>query len=133
MRAFLLLLALSACGCACGCSQAPPLSGGKPVAHWVSALADPSPKVRKTAVCKLGNAGAADGEAWSALCGALRDRDAGVRREAIAALMKCGPRSREMVPVLNELERGDPDMQVRSFAGRALKKLSESEGHSRTF
>jgi HEAT repeat protein len=108
---------------ATGCSQAPPLSGGKPIDHWIKAVQDPDAKQRKTAVCKLGNAGAEPAEAWTALCGALRDRDAEVRREAIVALMKCGPRAEETVPTLVELQRSDPDARVRAFASKAVKKL----------
>jgi HEAT repeats len=112
---------------ASGCSQAPPLAGGKPVDYWVKAAQGPDATLRKTAVCKLGNAGATHDAVWSALSGALRDRDPGVRREAILALMKCGPRAQEALPVLAELERRDPDTQVRAFAGKALTKLrSES-------
>jgi HEAT repeat protein len=106
-----------------GCSQGPPLSGGKPVEHGVNALQASDAKVRKRAVCKLGNAGAPEAEAWAAVVAALRDRDAGVRQEAILALMKCGPRAQETVPVLAELEQHDADAQVRVYAGKALKKL----------
>src|SRR5260221_10908472 len=107
-----------------GCSQtATPLSGGKPVEHWIKEIQGPDASLRKTAVCKLGNAGAPDAEAWIALKGALRDRDTAVRREAILAIMKCGSRAQEAIPVLAELERQDPDAQVRQFAGKAAKKL----------
>ena len=107
-----------------GCGQtATPLSGGKPVEHWVKVIQGPDAGLRKTAVCKLGNAGAPDAEAWTALKGALRDRDTAVRREAILAIMKCGPRAQEAIPVLAELARQDPDAQVRQFAGKAAKKL----------
>ena len=114
----------------CGCSQAPPLAGGKPVEHWVQAAQDPDAKVRQAAVGKLGNAGAADEAVWSALAGALRDRDAGVRREAILALMKCGARAQEAEPVLAELAQRDPDPQVRAFAGKALKKVRSQSAPS---
>ncbi|SRR5260370_743035 len=114
-----------------GCSQtAPPLSGGKPVDHWVKAMHEPDAGLRKTAVCKLGNAGAPDAEAWTAVCGALRDRDTVVRREAILAIMKCGPRAQEAIPVLGELERQDPDARVRLDAGKAAKKLRSEKGAS---
>jgi hypothetical protein len=106
-----------------GCGRTPPLSGGKPIESWVTAVQSPDAKLRRTAVCKLGNAGAEDQTAWVALCGALRDRDAGVRREAIVALMKCGPRAQQTTPVLAELERSDPDAQVRVCAAKAAAKL----------
>ena len=113
-----------------GCSQTAPLSGGKPVDYWVTAMQGPDAGLRKTAVCKLGNAGAPDAETWNALCRALRDRDAAVRREAILAIMKCGPRGQEAIPVLAELERQDPDAQVRMYAGKAAKKLRTESGAS---
>ena len=106
-----------------GCSQPPPLSGGKPIDHWVKAAQAPDPALRKAAVCKLGNAGAPDVPAWTALSSALRDRHAQVRREAILALMKCGRRAQETVPVLRELEQHDPDPQVRVHARKAVQKL----------
>src|SRR5439155_16911918 len=77
----------------CGKEQ-PMLAGGKPVSHWVQALQNPDPKVRKQAAFKLGNVGPADPTALPALIEALKDRDAGVRREAILALLKCGPAAR---------------------------------------
>ena len=63
---------------AAGCSQTPSLSGGKPLEHWVKAMADPDAKLRKTAVAKLGNAGAPDPQAWAALAGA-RDNASSIR------------------------------------------------------
>src|SRR5205085_2838518 len=102
--------------------------GGKPLDHWVKAAQDPDARQRKTAVCKLGNAGAGEAAAWTALCAALRDRDAEVRREAIVALMKCGPRAQEAVAILTELRGSDPDVQVRVFAGKALQKLQTTSG-----
>jgi HEAT repeat protein len=106
-----------------GCSQTPPLAGGKPIDYWVQAMQSPDAKLRKTAVAKLGNAGAAEATGWAALSGALRDRDAGVRREAIVALMKCGPQARQTEPVLAEMARGDADPQVRAAAAKAVAKL----------
>src|SRR5260221_13941398 len=113
-----------------GWSQTAPLSGGKPADYWVKAMQGPDAGLRKTAVCKLGNAGAPDAESWTALCGGLRDRDAAVRREAILAIMKCGPRGQEAIPVLAVLERQDPDAQVRVYAGKAAKKLRSESGAS---
>ena len=113
---------------ATGCSQPPPLSGGKPLDHWVKATQDPDTGIRKEAVCKLGNAGAPNPEAWTAVAAALRDRQPEIRREAILALMKCGPRAQETVPVLRELAQRDPDAQVRVYAAKAAKKL-ENDAH----
>ncbi|SRR5260370_26509848 len=107
-----------------GCGEAPsPLAGGKPVAHWVSALQDPDAKLRTTAVFRLGNVGPTDAAVLPALLGALKDSDARVRREAILALMKCGPDARAAVPALNEIRRRDPDPKVRDHAARALEKI----------
>jgi HEAT repeat protein len=107
-----------------GCGQAPPtLAGGKPVSHWVGALASPDAPLRKTAVFKLGNVGPADPAVLPALLGALKDRDAAVRREAVLALMKYGPGAREAVPALSELRQQDGDARVRACAARALEKL----------
>ena len=121
LTALALLAALPA-----GCGKArPTLAGGKPVSHWVRALADPDAKVRKRAVTKLGNVGPSDPAALPALVRALRDRDPGVRREAVVAVLKCGPAAKEAVPVLAELARRDPDPQVRDRAAQALARLGQ--------
>jgi HEAT repeat protein len=113
-----------------GCGETQPtLAGGKPVAHWVSALQDPDAKLRKTAVFKLGNVGPADAAVLPALLGALKDSDAGVRREAILALMKCGPDARDAIPALSEIRGRDPDPKVREHAARALERI---DGESAT-
>jgi HEAT repeat protein len=107
-----------------GCGKArPTLAGGKPVGHWVTALADPDPKARRLAARKLGNVGPADPAALPALTAALRDSDAGVRREAVLALLKCGPAARDTAPTLADLRQRDPDPAVRDCAGRVLEKL----------
>jgi HEAT repeat protein len=110
-------LAVLLSGC---CERRPTLAGGKPVSHWVAALADADPAVRKKAAFKLGNVGPA---ALPALVGALKDEDPGVRREVILALLKCGPAAREAVPTLSDLRQRDLDPQVRTCADRALEKL----------
>jgi HEAT repeat protein len=111
--------------CLSGCRPAaPPLSGGKPVSHWLEALKDPNPQQRKTAVFKLGNIGPTNPAVGPALLEALKDGDAAVRREAILAWMKFGPGAREAVGALTELQHRDPDGQVRTCAGQALHKLS---------
>ena len=63
----------------CGTSQAP-LAGGRPISHWVQALNDPNPKVRKEAAFKLGNVGASDASVIPALIAALKDSDSQGRR-----------------------------------------------------
>jgi HEAT repeat protein len=120
-RALPLVVVLSVLG---GCGRTPPtLAGGKPVPHWVRALNEPDARLRKTAVFKLGNVGATDGAVLPALLAALQDRDAGVRREAILALMKFGPGARPAVAVLTELQGHDRDAGVRASAARALQRL----------
>ena|ERR1035438_3194674 len=108
-----------------GCRKAePPLSGGKPVNHWVQVLKDENdPSLRKTAAFKLGNVGPTDPVVLPALTGALKDADANVRCEAILALVKCGPAAKEAVPALTEVQNQDRDAKVRSYAGKALEKL----------
>jgi HEAT repeat protein len=112
-----------------GCSQPPPtLSGGKTVSHWAETLKNsPNAKGRKEAAFKLGNVGSTDPAAFPALIGALKDTDAGVRREAILALVKFGPDAREAVPVLTELRQHDRDPKAREYAAKALEKLQNKE------
>ncbi len=120
-RAFFLVLLLIAPS---GCGPAPPtLAGGKPVGYWLEALRGPDAQLRKTAVSKLGNVGPADTAVVPALTTALKDRDAGVRREAILALMKCGANAREAIPTLTDLQQHDRDGQIRRYAGKALEAI----------
>jgi HEAT repeat protein len=116
----LILLAFLAGGCR---SKPTPMSGGKPLSHWLAALQSGDDAARKTAAFKLGNAGAADPAVLPALLKALKDHNADVRRAAIVALMKCGPGAREAIPILDELQRLDHDANVRTCAGLALHKL----------
>ncbi len=113
----------------CGHTQ-PALAGGKPVRYWVKALKDPDPKVRKTAVSKLGNVGSTDPTAFPAVCEALKDGDAKVRREAVLALVKFGAAAMEALPTLTQLQH-DPDEQVSDYAGKALQKLRQDRDSSR--
>jgi HEAT repeat protein len=109
--------------CLAGCGQPrPTLAGGKPVAHWLRAVDDPDPRVRKEAVFKLGNVGPTEAEALPAVTKALKDPDAAVRREAILALMKFGADAKTAETALTELQH-DRDSQVRSYAAKALQKL----------
>src|SRR5229473_3221703 len=106
-----------------GCGQSPPtMVSGKPVSHWVQALQDRVPRVRKKAVEALGNVGAADPVAIPALIDALKDRDAGVRGAAVLALLKIGPDAEEAVPALTEAQK-DKDAKVRSYAAKALERI----------
>jgi len=107
-----------------GCGRSgPTLAGGKPIAHWVQALADPDAKVRKTAAFKLGNVGPADPAALPALLHALGDRDPAVRREVILALLKFDAGASDVVPALEAVRQRDDDATVRDYAGKALAKL----------
>jgi HEAT repeat protein len=95
------------------------MAGGK----WAEALRAPDVALRKKAAFTLGNIGPTDPAVLPALMGALKDADAGVRREVILALVKCGPAAREAVPALEQMRQNDRDAQVRDYAGRALEKL----------
>ena len=116
-------VAISACGCQ---PHAPTLSGGKPAAHWLAAANDPDARVRKAAVCKLGNIGPAEPAAFPAVARALKDRDPAVRREAILAVLKFSDRAQDAAPALQEMRLRDADPRVRDFAGKALAKLRTS-------
>jgi HEAT repeat protein len=61
------------------------------------------------------------------LIGALKDADAGVRCEAILALLKYGPAAKEVIPPLTEVQEKDHDAKVRAYAAKALEKLKESK------
>ena len=104
-----------------GCSNAKP---ARPVGHWVQALQDPDPRLRKQAAFNLGNIGPADPTVFPALLGALRDRDAKVRCETIVALLKFGPDAKEAMPSLTNVQQQDPDARVRSYAAKALGTLT---------
>jgi HEAT repeat protein len=110
-----------------GCTNksAPILAGGKPVDEWVRALSAPDAKLRKKAADKLGNVGASDPAVVAALCGALQDKDADVRCEAILALVKCGPAAKDAVEPLKSMGRLDHDPRVRNYAIKALAKLEK--------
>jgi HEAT repeat protein len=120
MRQLLILVLLTSL---CGCRKAPPtLAHGQPVSHWIAALQDPDPMVRKKAVMVLGNVGPADPAAMPALIGAVKDPDLAVRDEAILALLKIGPAARQAIPALTEAQQ-DEDATVRSHAAKALARI----------
>src|SRR6266496_2558431 len=126
-RSFKLLVIATCYVFVCGCgTQRTPLTGGKPVSHWVQALHDRQAKVRKEAVFKLGNAGTADAAVLPALIGALQDNDSRVRSEAIMALAKSGSDLKETSAALARAKSSDRDPHVRNLAGKALKKSPES-------
>lgn len=107
-----------------GCGQPKGMMvGGKPISHWLTACKDPNPKLRKTAVAKLGNVGTAYPAALPAVIGALNDSDPAVRCEAILALVRSGPAANEAIPTLTDMKRNDRNGQVRSYAAQALTKL----------
>src|SRR5438552_8584255 len=75
-----------------GCGKAPTTTvHGKTLDYWVAALSDPDAKTRRKAAEMLGNVGAIDTTIVPALIGALKDRDARVRDEAVLSLLKIGP------------------------------------------
>jgi HEAT repeat protein len=122
-------LAVLPAALAAGCGPArPTLAGGKPVDHWVRALGGADAKARSNAAFKLGNVGPGDPAALPALLGALRDPDAGVRCQAILALVKFGPAAREAVPILAEVQRHHRSARVRAYAGKAVARLRDEPG-----
>ena len=119
-RIVLLVFFLLLCGCA---KEQPKMAGAK----WAEALHHRDAKVRQKAAFTLGNIGPSDPAVLPALIGALKDVDAGIRYEAILALLKCGPNVREVVPVLTELRDQDRDAKVRTAAVKALETIHRSE------
>jgi HEAT repeat protein len=109
---------------AAGCGRAPqtPQAGGKPVGHWIEALKEREPRLRKRAAMKLGNIGATDPVVVPALARALKDADAGVRAEAALALERMGRKAEAAAEALRQT-RQDPDPAVRESAERALRKV----------
>jgi HEAT repeat protein len=110
-----------------GCSQRPPITAnGKPVSHWLEAMSDPDPKVRRKAVIELGHVGTADPAIIPALMEAVKDRFSAVRCEAILALSNLGSAAEEAIPVLQEAQK-DADPKVRSYVMKALERIKTSE------
>lgn len=121
MRRILLVLLLIGLG---GCSKAQPaLAGGK----WAVTLRNHDAKLRKKAAFTLGNIGPTDPAVLPALMAALKDSDAGVRCEAILALLKCRPEAKEAIPELTEVQNKDRDTKVRAYATKALKILGNNQ------
>jgi HEAT repeat protein len=111
----ILLISLS------GCSRAQPTMAGS---KWTEALREPDAKLRKKAAFTLGNIGPSDPAVLPALLTALKDADAGVRCEAILALLKFGPDAKEAVAELTNLKLHDADAKVREYASKALVKIN---------
>jgi HEAT repeat protein len=104
-----------------GCGRTEPLmSHGRPVSYWLEQLHDRDAKARRKAVVALGHVGAADPAAIPAVIGAMKDKDPGVRREAIVALLNA--RAQESIPALTEA-RNDRDPQVRAYSAKALERI----------
>jgi hypothetical protein len=122
MKKLILLLGLLVLACGCGGEQ-PRMAGSK----WAEALQHPDRKTCRKAAFTLGNIGQSDPAALPALLGALQDPDAGVRCEAVLALLKCGQEAGETVPALTKLEKYDADSRVRGHAAQALESLAREK------
>ncbi len=111
-----------------GCNKVTPpvLAGGKPIDHWVAAARDPSEKVRKQAIQKLGNVGNADPAVLPVLVAALKDASPSIRREAIIAIVKYGPGAEQAIDALKTVAATDADAQIRGYAAQAASILSRS-------
>jgi HEAT repeats len=121
----IMLVTFSLAGCH---KEKPLLAGGKSVAHWIERSCDPSDKVRKEAVAKLGNVGHADPAVLPSLIAALKDKSPAVRREAIVGIVKYGPEANDVRESLMVVQTNDPDPAVRDFAARAMQKLDQAAG-----
>lgn len=121
LRLAVLIGLLTATGC--GPPDAPLTAGGHPVAYWLAELGKPDAKARAKAVKELGRVGPADPAAIPAVTGALKDRDAGVRKAAVLALLNLGPAAVEALPVLVEASTKDADPAVRSHAAKAVERV----------
>lgn len=110
----------------CYSEKQPLLAGGKPVDHWIERSRDPSDRVRKEAVAKLGNVGNADPAVLPALIAAVKDKDSAVRREAIVGILKYGPEASDARESLTIVQTNDSDPAVRAFAARAVQKLNQA-------
>ena len=119
--AALLAMMISLPGCG-GEERGPTLTGGREVQSWITDLHDPKPKVRRTAVLKLGNVGDSDPAAAEALAGALQDSDALVRRDAIRAVAKLTHAGAVIKERLENMSRADKDSLTRELAGKALAR-----------
>ncbi len=107
----------------CGGPKPPAIAGGKTTAQWIKALGDQEVAVRTEAIKKLGNIGSKDREALPAIMIALADAAPAVRREAIYAVVRNWPASREGLLVLKEMQENDGDPDIRKIAEEAHGNL----------
>ena len=111
-------------GIGCGPSQ-PPIAGGKPLEHWLEKVHDKEAAERVEAVKKLGNIGIKSERGLSAICESLSDPAPSVRKEAIYAVVRNWPASRNALPVLEEMKEKDDDTAIRKMAEEAHANLKE--------
>ncbi len=122
----LILVILGIATIGCNGKTEPILTGGKPIDEWVRALSAPDAKLRKKAAAELGNVGASNPAVVPALREALKDKNADVRCEAILALVKSGSGAGDAVESLEAIGWQDRDPKVRSYAVKALERLSNA-------
>lgn len=115
----MILVVLLGCG-----SNEPLISKGKLPSDWVEDLRHDDPAVRVTAVKKLGNIGQRDPDALPGIYEALSDASATVRKEAIYAVVRTFPASREALPILEQMIVDDPDESIRKIASEAHQNLT---------
>ncbi len=110
-----------------GCGKTyPPTSGGRTASYWAEVLQQPDVELRRKAALKLGPLVLKDQAALPALVAALKDPDAEVRWGAVRCLgIYTGPRGREFLPALRDMEQRDPDASVRAAAAKAVVKLTK--------
>jgi hypothetical protein len=100
-----------------------PSFDGKPLRHWLDALKDPRPAVRRQAAQALAAIFPAAKEAVPSLLAALKDSEVSVRGEAAAALVKIDPRHiAEAQPSLIAALK-DKDPEVRCTAAQGLGQV----------
>ena len=102
------------------------LAGGRELETWIEEIHDPSPLARRKAVQKLGNVGD-DPDVAEALCEALQDSDAQVRRDAVFAVVKLAEPGAEITARLGAMSQEDADPGVRDVAARAIAKMNRAE------
>ncbi len=114
---FVMVSAMPGCG---NEERGPILSGGREMTSWVADMHNPSPRVRRQAVLKLGNTGDSSPAVVEVLVAALQDSDALVRRDAIRAVVKLKQPDPIVKERLEAISRGDKDSLARDLAGKAL-------------